>query len=58
MIMLSKFPAKIAGTCKSCFFCDGRNRFLSGIELFGSLRESVLDEIRYRRNMDTRLKNV
>ena len=34
MIILSKLPAEIAGTCKSGFFCNGRNRFLSDIKLF------------------------
>lgn len=58
MIMLSELPAKIARACKSRFFCNGRNGFLSSIKLFGSLRQSVLDEIRHWRNMDTRLKNM
>lgn len=57
-IMLSKFSAKVSGTCKPCFFCDGKNRFLSGIEQFGSLCQPVLDEICHWGNVDTRLEKM
>ena len=58
MIMLSEFSTKIAGTCKTVFFSNGKNAFLSSIKLFGSLRQSVLNQICYRRTVDVKMKNV
>ena len=58
MIMLSEFPAKIAGTCKSRFFRDGGDGFLRSMEQFGRLCQPVLNEICYRGGMNTGLKNM
>lgn len=56
IIILSELPAKVAGTCKSGFICNGGNRFLSSIKLSGSLCQPVLNQIRYRRTMYAGLK--
>ena len=56
--MLSEFPAKISGACKTRFFRDNGNGFLRRVELLGSLCQPVPDEVGNRGALNARLENM
>lgn len=58
VIVLPEFAAKITGTCETCFFRYGSDRFLRFTEQLCSLRQPVLDEISHRGYVNARLENV
>ncbi len=45
MVVLPELAAKIPGACEACFFRDGRDGFLGGVELPGSLGQTILDQV-------------
>ena len=48
MVMLSEFPAKIAGACKARVRCNNRNRLLGCQELRRRTGQPVTYKVRYR----------
>ena len=45
MIVLPELAAEIPGACEACFFRDGRDGFLGGVEQPGSLGQTILDQV-------------